>query len=139
MAKAVILFALLLYGYAGATQDKIKMRLVATNNEGIESVSNFVTATRPLNIYIPNAFTPNGDGLNDQFIVKGEGIDFFQMSVFDRWGKLLFQSSHPELGWDGKINGEAAPGGVYTFEVVAEGYEIGTFQKAGTVILAHHD
>ncbi len=56
-------------------------------------------------LYIPNCFTPNGDHLNDVFLAKGEGITSFDMSIFDRWGNLLFVSSDVHDGWSGKIQG----------------------------------
>ena len=57
-------------------------------------------------MYIPNTFTPNGDGLNDIFIPKGYGIDVtnYKFWIFDRWGDLIFQSSNPSIGWDGRAN-----------------------------------
>ena len=66
------------------------------------------TLIRPLvvgedyGIYVPNAFTPNGDGLNDLFQPKGFGIVKYQIYVFDRWGEKLFQTNEFEHGWDGK-------------------------------------
>jgi gliding motility-associated-like protein len=56
-------------------------------------------------IYIPNAFTPNGDHLNEFFLAKGEGIVSFSMNIFDRWGNLLFVSDDVNKGWNGKIEG----------------------------------
>ncbi len=56
-------------------------------------------------IYIPNTFTPNGNGNNDFFLVFGEYIDNFHMMVFDRWGNLIFESNDQAKGWDGKANG----------------------------------
>ena len=52
-------------------------------------------------LYAPNAFTPNGDGDNDIFLVKGNGLDSFEMQVFDRWGGIVFESSDIEYGWNG--------------------------------------
>ena len=57
-------------------------------------------------IYIPNAFTPNSDGLNDQFKAVGFGIAQFKLQVFDRWGALVFESNDINSSWDGSINGK---------------------------------
>jgi gliding motility-associated-like protein len=54
-------------------------------------------------LYVPNAFTPNGDHLNDFFAAKGEGITSFSMNIFDRWGNLLFATDDINKGWNGKI------------------------------------
>jgi gliding motility-associated-like protein len=56
-------------------------------------------------LYIPNAFTPNGDGLNDIFQVKGNFICGFQMYIFDRWGMQLYYTEDINKGWDGTVNG----------------------------------
>jgi len=52
-------------------------------------------------LYTPNAFTPNGDGDNDFFLAEGNGVDSFEMQVFDRWGGIVFESSDIEYGWNG--------------------------------------
>ncbi|MGL4595981.1 MAG: PKD domain-containing protein [Bacteroidia bacterium] len=56
-------------------------------------------------IYIPNTFTPNGDGKNDFFFAYGNYVTDFQMMIFDRWGNLIFQSNDINKGWDGRANG----------------------------------
>jgi gliding motility-associated-like protein len=56
-------------------------------------------------LYIPNAFTPNGDFLNDVFMAKGTAITSFDMNIFDRWGNLIFTSDDIDRGWNGKIEG----------------------------------
>lgn len=56
-------------------------------------------------LYVPNTFTPNGDGKNDMFFAFGEYVDNFHMMVFDRWGNLIFESNDILKGWDGKANG----------------------------------
>jgi gliding motility-associated-like protein len=56
-------------------------------------------------LYVPNAFTPNDDHLNELFLAKGEGITSFDMKIFDRWGNLIFASDNLNDGWNGKIQG----------------------------------
>lgn len=58
-------------------------------------------------LYVPNAFTPNGDGKNDFFMSKGDGILQFEMSIFDRWGNKIFYSNDLNKGWDGKVSGNS--------------------------------
>ena len=69
--------------------------------------------------YMPNAFTPNYDGTNDFFLGTGifGGIQDFEMSIWNRWGELIFESSDPFSGWNGRKNnvGEMAPNGVYIY------------------------
>lgn len=82
------------------------------------------TIVRPLvvgedyGIYVPNAFTPNDDGINDKFQPKGFGIVKYNIKIFDRWGEIIFQTSTFEEGWDGKYQGRGGPiveEGVYTW------------------------
>jgi gliding motility-associated-like protein len=54
--------------------------------------------------FIPNAFTPDNDGLNDVFLGKGVGIESYELMIFDRWGNLVFYSDELDKGWDGKVN-----------------------------------
>jgi gliding motility-associated-like protein len=66
------------------------------------------TIEKPLRVeaeftfFIPNAFTPNGNGNNEIFNGEGEGIREFTMYIFDRWGNLIFESHDPTKGWDGR-------------------------------------
>ncbi|MBI1224933.1 MAG: T9SS type B sorting domain-containing protein [Bacteroidetes bacterium] len=68
-------------------------------------------------IFIPNAFTPNGDGENDQFRVRGQVDGPFFMAVFNQWGEPLFQSENPDAGWDGLRNGLPVQSGTYAYFV----------------------
>ncbi|MBP6391830.1 MAG: gliding motility-associated C-terminal domain-containing protein [Flavobacteriales bacterium] len=65
--------------------------------------------------YVPNVFSPNADGINDTFEVVGaEALDF-ELNIFDRWGIELWQSSDPNHGWDGDVDGSAVPDGTYIY------------------------
>ncbi len=74
-----------------------------------------------VNYLMPNAFTPNNDGLNDEFKPVGffQGISYYNLTVWNRWGELLFESDDPNIGWNGqrKNNGDFAPPGVYAFKL----------------------
>lgn len=70
-------------------------------------------------IYIPNAFTPNGDGVNDIFLVYGTAIASIRLMVYNQWGALVFESRDPKKGWDGTYKGNKAPGGAYTYVMEA--------------------
>lgn len=78
---------------------------------------------RPLvTLYMPNAFTPNNDNKNDDFRGKGytAAISDYTMTIWNRWGELVFESNDPEEGWNGKVNnaGKNSPQGVYVYKVV---------------------
>ncbi len=91
-------------------------------------------------IYIPNAFSPNNDGINDIFQIKFPHSTFnlqhSTLSIFDRWGGEVFSSSGIDNGWDGKKNGKDCPGGVYVYKIV---YSVdgvpGSQERVGTVML----
>lgn len=72
---------------------------------------------------IPNAFTPNGDGVNDYFYPRDlltKGLTVFKMNIYNRWGQLLFETSTTDgAGWDGKLNGIPQPEGVYVYIIDA--------------------
>ncbi len=64
---------------------------------------------------LPSAFTPNGDGENDVFIIRGGPFDEVDFKVYNNWGQLIFSSNDVNVGWDGTYKGEDAPLGVYTW------------------------
>ena len=64
---------------------------------------------------IPTAFTPNGDGANDVFLVRGGPFAEFQFNIYDNWGVQLFSSDQQAIGWDGSYRGKEQPGGVYIY------------------------
>ena len=75
-------------------------------------------------LYIPNAFTPNGDDINDRFVLMhGEDCELqsFQIQIFDRWGRLVFsgESMSEENSWDGKFENNELKAGVYLYRVSA--------------------
>ncbi|CAN5904111.1 hypothetical protein BH11BAC7_BH11BAC7_04390 [soil metagenome] len=68
--------------------------------------------------FVPNAFTPNGDGENDLFMGEGMGIRTFDFLVFDRWGNKIFESENPSLGWNGILpSGRPAQIDVYVYKI----------------------
>jgi gliding motility-associated-like protein len=79
---------------------------IVVNNGGCSDTITYDVYIIPnTTVYIPNAFTPNGNGTNDFFFAYGEYLDDFHMMVFDRWGNLIFESRDQSVGWDGKANG----------------------------------
>lgn len=69
-------------------------------------------------LFIPNTFTPNGDGRNDEWLPVGNNVGFYEMSVFDRWGGVIFHTTDFTKGWDGTMNGNQVPNEVYAYRVV---------------------
>lgn len=71
--------------------------------------------TRTDQVYIPNSFTPNGDGRNDVLRVYSNVIRSMKFVVFNQWGEKIFESTDPNLAWDGTFKGKAQPSGVYIY------------------------
>lgn len=67
-------------------------------------------------VYIPNVFSPNGDGINDVLYVYGPGITGLEMEIFDRWGEKVFQTKDISTGWDGKFNSRKMNPGVFVYQ-----------------------
>lgn len=86
-------------------------------NEAFITIVVFNPACLPPFIYVPNAFTPNGDNRNDEFKVYGDPIDEMQLIIYDRWGEKVFESSQKEDGWDGTFRGKALASDVYAYYV----------------------
>jgi len=74
-------------------------------------------------IYMPNAFSPNGDGLNDIFkaVYKHDYISKYYLSIYNRWGQIIFECNDIDCGWDGTYKGKPSPNGAYIYQVVYEG------------------
>lgn len=83
------------------------------------SISNEIEIIPAMTLYVPNTFTPNGDGLNDTFGVAGEAIKDFNMQIFNRWGQLIFETSNANERWDGTYLGVKVPMGTYVYKVTA--------------------
>ena len=88
-------------------------------------------------IFIPNAFTPNGDGKNDKLFVRSEIIESFTFRIYNRWGELIFETQNIEEGWDGKYNGKNCPPGVYDYyyEGVCVGESHAKYKTKGNITL----
>jgi gliding motility-associated-like protein len=117
-----------------ATQEGI-YSITAINDCGDKSDSIEITKG-VCKLYVPTAFTPNGDGVNDIFKVQfGEGITQFEMSIYNRWGQRVFYSIDKNKGWDGRTSGKLQPG-VYLWAIkYREAANLRDFQIKGTVVV----
>ena len=92
--------------------------LTIVNEDGcVDKVTLDVTVETDFYLYIPTAFTPDGDGINECFEIKGVGFESFEMKVFDRWGNEVFRTDNIEECWDGTVNGQMAAQGSYTYTI----------------------
>ncbi|MFM7217085.1 MAG: PKD domain-containing protein, partial [Bacteroidota bacterium] len=97
--------------------------LIVTTPAGcVDTIYGEVRVAENFAIYIPNAFTPNGDHVNDSFNAFGVGISKFDMFIYDRWGLQLFHSTSLDNNWDGSVheNGNPCQNDVYEYVIFAE-------------------
>lgn len=87
----------------------------------------------PPRIFPANAFSPNGDQINPYFIVSGKYFKNFTITIFNRWGEIIFYSEDPKKGWDGNYRGKAMPPGVYPYLIEYEA-EFKEFDEGKKVI-----
>jgi len=93
-----------------------------------------VGLTEFVKMFFPNAFTPNGDGLNDVFEIKGTPITDFNLYIYDRWGGQVFSTHDFNTRWDGtNMSGEPVPAGVYLYQVTGTDYLLQPISFKGTV------
>ena len=117
------------------TNPPLEVRVIAisSSDSSVQSVSNKLDLYYPLSLYVPTAFSPNGDGLNDTFGAVGEGIETYKLTIYNRWGEVVFASHNVDQKWDGAYKGSPVPFGAYKYEVLAYGKEIGEVHKSGSV------
>jgi gliding motility-associated-like protein len=88
-----------------------------------------------LSVWIPNAFTPNGDGFNDFFFADGYGITDITSQVYNRWGQLIWEGDHLDAFWDGTYRGELVEVGTYVYKIHAKDMYGGKHEYVGHVTL----
>jgi len=117
--------------------------VTATDEYGCTSVDEMtIQLFYDHDVFIPNIFSPDGDGINDQIIISsGKAIkEIAELSVFDRWGNLVFQKLHfqtndPSVSWNGMMNGKALNQGVYAYKVIVVYEDTGPETRYGDITL----
>lgn len=110
--------------------------LIATNQFGcVDSVCQDVDAVVVSLLDVPNAFTPNGDGINDNVYVRGFGIAKMTFRIYNRQGLMVFQSADQTRGWDGRYKGTLQPMDVYAFTLEVEFSDGSRATKKGDITL----
>jgi gliding motility-associated-like protein len=110
---------------------------VCTSSTGcISSFDNYINVLEPeVSLYIPNAFSPNGDSKNEIFQPKGTGLLELNGAIFNRWGEQIYSWSGLENGWDGTVNGLKVQNGIYAYIINGKYNNSRTFTKVGSVML----
>jgi len=94
---------------------KVKLFVMGDTCTGVaeREIDLAVESSNPL--FIPNVFTPNGDGIHDVFIPELQSGDNFSLYILDRWGNLLFHTTDPAIYWDGRTSGNPVEEGTYFY------------------------
>lgn len=121
----------------GTLQDDQTYRLTAVTPEGCVATDEVkVEVFKGSSIYVPTAFTPDGNGRNDMLKPQYTGINRLnQFTVYNRWGQVVFQTSSRSQGWDGRIKGQPVSSGTYIWIVSAQDLAGHRYEMKGTVTL----
>ena len=84
---------------------------------------------------LPNTFSPNGDGLNDVYLVRGGPFTELEFTIYDGWGRKIFKSTDQNIGWDGTEGGKQSPIGAYVYTIKATNLNGDTFDYSGKINL----
>ena len=84
-------------------------------------------------IFIPNAFSPNGDGENDTYLVTGKVVEELALKIYNRWGELVFETNDPLKGWDGTFNGKKVDPVVFVYQLDVRCIDQRAFTKKGNI------
>lgn len=114
--------------------DDYPVSLTVVNAIGCNDMA-FSTIMAPPLLYIPNAFTPNNDGINDVFQVIGDQLLRYEIIIFNRWGEMVFQSEDVQEAWIGNYQGSDyyVPNGTYTYVAKIKGINKDAMEKIGTI------
>ena len=122
--------------YVFTETGEYKVILTVTNSTGSCSYSDSLNVKVSSSfINVPNVFTPNGDGVNDQFKVSYQSISDFKILLYSSWAGRVYISTDPAQGWDGRVGGKLAPPGVYYYLITATGTDGKKYKMKGYVNL----
>jgi len=124
-------------GLPGNTTVTLLVKAMGPNSCQTSAASAPATATTlsTREIFVPNVFTPNGDGKNDALKVYGNYIRSIDLRIFNQWGQQIFSTTDSTVGWDGKHKGQLQPVGVYTYTLKVVRQDGTTVTKKGAVNL----
>jgi gliding motility-associated-like protein len=111
--------------------------VVGTDIYGCVSFDSVTVIVHIPGVYVPSAFTPNDDGKNDIFYIRGKGTISFELNIFNREGDFIYHSTNPDRGWDGTIQGtgDRVPNGAYVYHTIGEFSDGEKFNLTGMINL----
>ena len=91
---------------------------VIADNQGCTGTANITIPICPCEVWVPNAFSPNTDGVNDVFLPQvSNTLASYELMIFDRWGKMIFRTEDVNEPWDGKVKGSRSPSNVFNYVI----------------------
>jgi gliding motility-associated-like protein len=122
--------------YSFKDAGKYPIAMIVKNTWGCEdSVVKVIEVLPDFNIYVPNAFTPNGDIRNETFLPITRGVKNYSFSIFNRWGELLFHTTDIHQGWDGTYKGVRCKEDAYNYVIKVTGLQSQSKEMKGSVML----
>ena len=125
------------YTYLNTGNHNVFLKITDKNN-CIDTISKTIYIHDDIKVFIPNMFTPNGDGINDTWkpVMSDYSKEGYELSIFDRWGQQVFHTTDTEKSWDGTINGKpAAPNTVYSYQVTVKNIIEKEYKFTGNITL----
>lgn len=124
------------YQYSNEGTYDVTLTVVDTNGCKNKTVKKaLVEVGKMVSVFVPNAFSPNGDGVNDFFALEYRLIDEFLIVIYDRWGNQVYTSTDLKFRWDGTTNGAPNPDGTYVYVIKGKAADGAAVQVGGNVIL----
>ncbi|MBQ7192385.1 MAG: gliding motility-associated C-terminal domain-containing protein [Paludibacteraceae bacterium] len=111
------------------------VHLHVSNTHDCECDTTFKIEAKESYLAVPNVFTPNGDGINDEFRVAYRSLKSFSCLIFNRWQHQIYSFNDPAQGWNGRVNGRPAPEGAYYYIIEAVGTDGAKYKRKGAVNL----
>jgi len=118
------------------TKETITYVLSVTDTNGCISTDDIIINVDLTNlIFIPDIFSPNGDGNNDVLYMRSKGIENFRFAIYDRWGEKVFETTAKNVGWDGTFRGKSMSSAVFVYYVTGSFTNGGEINEKGHVAL----
>ncbi|MCF8256995.1 MAG: PKD domain-containing protein [Flavobacteriales bacterium] len=109
--------------------------LTVRNGDCMDTRQSKIIVEPLFTFYIPNAFTPDANNRNERFFAQGEGYEFYEMVIYDRWGEVIYQGVDAADGWDGSCKGKQVPLGAYIYNITVKDLTGEVHEFTGKVML----
>ncbi|MBI1305845.1 MAG: T9SS type B sorting domain-containing protein [Bacteroidetes bacterium] len=126
---------ILIDGNSSNFRQCFRIKAIEQDGQNKESWSNEICFYFEPNVYVPTAFTPNKDGVNDVFHPVSVAVQDYKLTLYNRWGQMVYQTDDQTQSWDGTFEGVDSPAGVYMYVISFSDYRNQTYQKNGTIHL----